>query len=221
MTDDNRRRSSHLTRPMVQTSPPRIDIGLFDLLEEYLAHGDLVSQTRLGLFPHDKPRSVRARFEPVGRADEFNQLEKEVLIRHRLGYFQATVKAFYFADHYISTGLGLPWRRLRLSALLRWLRPRVPARELALFYFVDAEQGALLVRDTTAFHFQRWGAHYYVSIIETGAAGDPPQWHYSAADWIKRLMTPFGDAARMRELAGDDAQGLAALTAIGPYLSGD
>lgn len=206
---------------MLPTSPPPIDIGLFELLEEYLAHGDLVSQTRLGLFPHDKPRSLRARFEPVGRDDEFNQLEKPVRIRYRLGYFTATVKAFYFADRYISTGLGLPWRRLRLSALLRWLRPRVPARELALFYFVDADQGALLVQDTTAFHFQRCGAHYYVSIIETGAAADPPHWRYSAADWIKRLMTPFGDAARMRALAGEDAQALAALAAIGPYLSGE
>jgi hypothetical protein len=200
---------------------PRVDIGLYDLLGEYLAHGDLVSLARLGLFADDKPRVLANGYEPVGDSAEFNLLEKDVLIRHRRGWFEATLKPFYYGDRYISTGLALPWRRLRLSSLLRWLRTRHPAQARVLFHLIDAEQGALLVGETTAFHFHRQRRRYYVTTIETGSAGDKPRWHYSAAEWIRRLMSEFGDVAQMRALAGSDADVLAALAEIEPCFSGE
>ncbi|WP_157476765.1 hypothetical protein [Lysobacter sp. Root690] len=204
------------------SAPPSVDIGLYDLLDEYLTHGDLVSLAPLGLFPDDKPRMLAEGFEPVGAPAEFNMLEKDVSIRHRRGWFAATLKPFYYGDRYISTGLALPWRRLRLSSLLRWLRTRHPARTRVLFHLVDAEQGALLVGETTAFHFHRQGRRYYVTTIETGsAAGEKPSWHYSAAQWVRRLMSAFGDAGTMRAMADGDAQVLAALAEIEPYFGGD
>lgn len=198
-----------------------VDIGLYDLLDEYLAHGDLVSQTRLGLFPDDKPRMLAEGFEPVGEPAEFNLLEKDVSIRHRRGGLAITLKPFYYGDRYISTGLALPWRRLRLASLLRWLRTRHPAQARVLLHLVDAEQGALLVGETTAFHFHRQGRRYYVTTIETGSAGEKPRWHYSAADWVRRLMSEFGDVGAMRVMADGDAEVLAALAEIEPYFGGE
>jgi len=201
---------------------PSVDIGLYDLLDEYLTHGDLVSLAPLGLFPGDKPRMLADGFEPVGEPAEFNMLEKDVSIRHRRAWFQATLKPFYHGDRYISTGLALPWRRLRLASLLRWLRARHPARTRVLLHLVDAEQGALLVGETTAFHFHRQGGRYYVTTIETGsAAGDKPPWQYSAAQWVRRLMSEFGDVATMRAMADGDADVLAALAEIEPYFGRD
>ncbi len=203
-------------------APPSVDVGLYDLLGDYLVHGDLSPRPQLGLFPDDKPRMLAEGFEPVGEPAEFNMLEKDVSIRHRRGWFAATLKPFYHGDRYISTGLALPWRRLRLSALLRWLRTHHPARARLLFHLVDAEQGALLVGETTAFHFHRQGRRYYVTTIETGsAAGEKPQWQYSAADWVRRLMSEFGDVPRMRAMAGGDADVLAALAEIEPCFSDD
>ncbi|MBW8807915.1 MAG: hypothetical protein JF591_03595 [Lysobacter sp.] len=203
------------------TAVPSVDIGLYDLLGEYLAHGDLVSLARLGLYPDDKPRMLAEGFEAAGDLAEFNLLEKDVSIRHRRGWFALTLKPFYYGDRYIGTGLALPWRRLRLASLLRWLRTRHPAQARVLLHLVDAEQGALLVGETTAFHFHRQGRRYYVTTIETGSAGEEPRWHYSAAAWVRRLMSEFGDTARMHALADGDAEVLAALAEIEPYFGGE
>lgn len=200
---------------------PGVDIGLYDLLDDYLAHGDLVSRARLGLFPDDRPRMLAEGFESVGDPAEFNLLEKDVSIRHRRGWFAITLKPFYHGDRYISTGLALPWRRLRLSALLRWLSTRHPARARVLLHLVDPEQGALLVGETTAFHFHRQGRRYYVTTIETGSADEKPRWQYSAAQWVRRLMSEFGHTAQMRALADGNADVLAALAEIEPYFGGD
>lgn len=204
---------------MPQVSSPRFDISVFDLLAEYLDHGDLISRERFGVFAHDKARTRAEGFELVGDENEFNLLERHVQIRQLQGYFWVTVKPFYYGERYINTGLALPWNRLRLASVLRFLHQRRSPEAIEWFYLVEPGHGALVVDNAIAFYFDVQGEHYYLYACDGSDVGEKPDYTHSASKWVKGMMTPFEGISRMRELSAEEPNKLAALSKIEPYLS--
>lgn len=212
-----------------ELSPPlRAPLSLRALAGEFLDHGRLVSTAAFALDPHwDIDAALahgwqRSSLEP----GPSQQLEREVLLRHRGGWRSLTLKPFYLRGRYLGTNVDLR-PGVALAQVLPWLAGRRPAATLEWFHFAGADQGAVLADGRIGFHFLRRGRRFVVTGFDAGitAPTDDPDLPggLDNAKWLRSLMSSCDDPARWCALAAQDADPRAAaqaLRAIVPYLRG-
>lgn len=157
---------------MKEFKPRLIDIGFFQLIEEYVSSGDLVSKSKFGLSPSSIPQSLKNNFNGVGDVAEFLALEKECLVRFRAAHVQLTMKSLFFHGEYVNTSFSIMPRKVELIYLLKTLAElKKPDTHTSRFlYLGDLDEGAFAYDNRLIFRFSREGRKYYLSTIETSYA---------------------------------------------------
>ncbi|MFM9925550.1 hypothetical protein VLK31_21350 [Variovorax sp. H27-G14] len=154
---------------MKKFEPHFIDLGFFELIEEYVSSGNLRSKGKFKFYPFDFQRSLKCGFSSVGDADEFLALEKECLIRFRAAHVQLTMKNLFYRGDYVNTSFSVMPKKVELTFLLKILNEigTLNRRTSRVLYLGDIDEGAFAYDNLLIFRFGRIGDKYYLSSIET------------------------------------------------------
>lgn len=204
--------------------PLRTGLSLQAVIEEYLQHGRLRSTAAFGFAPDQSPQALVAgdfRYAAM-RPAAYEQIERDVLLRHRGGVVPARLCSTYLRGRYLNSELGL-LPGPPLATILRWLSRRRPAPQVELFETFKAEYGAVLVDRSVKFCFTRVVDRYRVTSLMPRIVGSgddrgalegldctlvgmkPCQ---RLADWLERVaQNPKG---RPRRAASRAVAGIAA-----------
>jgi len=159
-------------------APLRTGLSLQAVIEEYLQYGRLRSTAAFGFSPDQSLEEVVAgdfKYAAM-RPAAFEQIEREVLLRHRGGVVPASLCSTYLRGQYLNSELGLV-PGPPLATVLRWLSRRRPAPQVELFETFKAESGAVLVDRSVKFCFTRIGDRYRVTSLMpriVGSGDDRP-----------------------------------------------
>ncbi|MEI2431100.1 hypothetical protein RDV84_13305 [Lysobacter yananisis] len=146
--------------------PLRTGLSLQAVIEEYLQHGCLRSTAAFGFAPDQSLQElVAGDFKHAAmRPAAYEQIERDVLLRHRGGVVPASLRSTYLRGRYLNSELDL-LPGPPLATILRWLSRRRPAPRVELFETFNAEYGAVLVDRSVKFCFTRNGDRYRVTSL--------------------------------------------------------
>lgn len=200
-------------------NPRLVDIGFFQLIEEYVSSGNLVSKKEFGFYSLDFRKSLRNEFFSVGEIDGFLALEKECLIRFRGVHVQLTMKNLFFYGSYVNTCFSVMAKKIELTSLLEILAEigSLDTRTSRVLYLGDIDEGAFAYDNLLIFRFGRIGAKYYLSTIETSYAENEDKKRNRYFSAISRSMDAITSKEQLDECIGVNIDAATAVARVNKY----
>jgi len=200
-------------------TPYLIDIGFFQLIEEYVSSGNIVSKEKFGFYPLDFQKSIKNGFFGVGDVEEFLALEKECLIRFRGTRVQLTMKNLFFHGDYVNTSFSVMPKKIELTILLEMLAEigSLNDRTSRVLYLGDIDEGAFVYDHLLIFRFGRIGSRYYLSTIETSYAENEKEKRNRYSSAIFRSMDKITSEEQLSEYVGKNSDAAAAVARVNKY----